>query len=38
MIMKIQKDLSYGTEAMQQLDIYAPDNAIADIVLVHGGG
>ncbi|WP_373892244.1 alpha/beta hydrolase [Weissella confusa] len=36
--MKIQKDLRYGTDAMQQLDIYAPDNAIADIVLVHGGG
>lgn len=37
--MKINKDLAYGADALQRLDIYVPESdAIADIVLVHGGG
>lgn len=37
--MKINKDLAYGADALQKLDIYEPEgDAIADVVLVHGGG
>lgn len=37
--MKINKDLAYRADGLQKLDIYEPESdAIADIVLVHGGG